>query len=205
MKTFIIVISAIIGYCIGSLNFAVIIGKLFYKKDVRNIGSKSAGATNTLRSLGKKAAIAVTIGDFLKGVAAYLLCELIGKYYGIGEYTSVVGGFSAIIGHDFPFYFRFKGGKGVLTSLALSFMIDVRGGIIALSFAIIIMILTKYVSLGSILGCALNAVVIWFLIPGQYFRCIVVVLAVVIAIIKHKSNIIRLVKGEETKIGQKAE
>ena len=197
------ILSAIIGYLIGSVSFAVIIGKLFYKKDVRETGSKSAGATNVLRTLGKKAAIAVTIGDLLKGIIAYLVVKPIGNFCAAGETCAIISGVFAVLGHNYPLYFNFKGGKGVLTSLAFSFMIDYRGAILALAFAIIIMATTKYVSLGSILGCTLNAIVIFFLVPGEYIKIIAIVFLVILAIVKHKENIKRLIKGEERKLGQK--
>ena len=203
MKILFYILSAIIGYLIGSVSFAVIIGKLFYKKDVRESGSKSAGATNVLRTLGKKAAIAVTIGDLLKGIIAYLIASPLGLYGADGEICAIISGVFAVFGHNYPLYFNFKGGKGVLTSLAFSFMIDVRGGLIALMFALIIMATTKYVSLGSILGCALNAVIIWFLVPGEYIKIAAIVFLATLAIVKHKDNIKRLLKGEERKLGNK--
>lgn len=203
MKILFYILSAVIGYLIGSISFAVIIGKLFYKKDVRESGSKSAGATNVLRTLGKKAAIAVTIGDLLKGIIAYLVAKPLGNICGAGEICAIISGVFAVLGHNYPVFFGFRGGKGVLTSLAFSFMIDPRGAILALLFAIIIMAITKYVSLGSMLGCALNAVVIWFLVPGEYIKIIAIVFLAILAIVKHKENIKRLLKGEERKLGNK--
>jgi len=203
MKIVLVILCALIGYLIGSVSFAVIIGKFFYKKDVRKYGSKSAGATNVLRTLGKKAAIFVTIGDLLKGVIAYLVVMPVGNLSGVGEICSVVSGVFAVFGHNYPLYFNFKGGKGVLTSLAFSFMIDYRAAIITLIFAILIIAFTRYVSLGSILGCALNAIIIAFFVPGEYVKIFAIIFLAVLAIVKHKENIKRLIKGEERKLGQK--
>ncbi len=204
MKYIVLVLSLVIGYLLGSLSFAVIIGKLFYKKDVREVGSKSAGATNVLRTLGKKAAAMVTVGDMLKGIIAYLIALPIGSLYGIGELSAILAGSGAVFGHIFPVYFKFKGGKGVLSSLALSFMIDWRAAIITLLVAILIMAFTKYVSLGSMLGCVFNSIIICFFAPFDYLKIITIVFFTMVVIIKHKTNIIRLIKGEERKLGQKA-
>ena len=203
MKYLIILLSLVIGYLLGSLSFAVIVGKIFYNRDVREVGSKSAGATNVLRTLGKKAAAAVTIGDMLKGIIAYIIAFPIGKMFGIGEFCAVVAGASAVFGHIYPLFFKFKGGKGVLSSLALSFMIDWRAAIITLAVAILIMAVTKYVSLGSMLGCVFNSVIICFFAPYNYLKIIPVVFLTIVVIIKHKANILRLIKGEERKLGQK--
>lgn len=203
MKVLFFLISALIGYLLGSINFAVVIGKLFYKKDVREFGSKSAGATNVLRTLGKKAAIMVTVGDLLKGVIAYLIVLPLGKMWGMGDNLAVVSGVFAVLGHNYPLYFNFKGGKGVLTSLALSFMIDYRAATITLIVAILIIVFTRYVSLGSMLGCAFNAIIISFFVPGEYVKIFAIVFLAVLANIKHKENFKRLIKGEERKIGQK--
>ena len=175
MEYLIVLICAVIGYLLGSLSFAVIIGKLFYNKDVREVGSKSAGATNVLRTLGKKAAAGVTVGDMLKGILAYLVAYPIGNMFGIGEFSAIIAGTAAVFGHIFPLYFKFKGGKGVLSSLALSFMIDWRAAAITLVVAILIMAVSKYVSLGSILGCVFNSVIICFFAPFNYLRIIPIV------------------------------
>ena len=121
MKYLVILLSIIIGYILGSISFGVIVGKLLYKKDVRNSGSKSAGATNVLRTFGKKAAALVTIGDMLKGIISYLIAYPVGQIFGVGELCAVLAGAAAVFGHIFPVFFGFKGGKGVLSSLALSF------------------------------------------------------------------------------------
>ncbi len=203
MKYTILVLSLVIGYLLGSLSFAVIIGKLFYKQDVREVGSKSAGATNVLRTLGKKAAAVVTVGDMLKGIIAYLIAFPIGSFYGVGELSAILAGSGAVFGHIFPLYFKFRGGKGVLSSLALSFMIDWRAAIITLAVAILIMALTKYVSLGSMLGCVFNSIIICFFAPYDYLKIFTIIFFTLVVIIKHKTNIVRLIKGEERKLGQK--
>ena len=204
MEYLVLILAVIIGYLFGSLSFAVIIGKLFYKKDVREVGSKSAGATNVLRTLGKKAAAMVTVGDMLKGILAYVIIYPLGNIYSLGELAATLSGASAVFGHIFPLFFNFKGGKGVLSSLALSFMIDWRAALITLAVAILIMALTKYVSLGSMLGCVFNSIIICFFAPYDYLKIITVIFLTLVVIIKHKENIKRLVKGEERKLGEKS-
>src|SRR5690606_25571535 len=119
--------SMIAGYLLGSLNTGVIVGKI-YGKDIRSHGSRSAGLTNTLRVLGKKAALMVLAGDILKGVAACLLGSAIGAYFHQGDganYTGILAaGAGAVMGHNWPLYFGFKGGKGALTAAAVMFMAD---------------------------------------------------------------------------------
>ena len=204
MKYLIILLCGVIGYILGSLSFGVIIGKTFYKKDVRESGSKSAGATNVLRTFGKKAAALVTIGDMLKGIVSYLIAYPIGEIFGVGEFCAVLAGRTAVFGHIFPLFFNFKGGKGVLSSLALSFMIDWRGGLIALGVAILIMAATKFVSLGSMIGCVVNSIVICFLAPNNWLKIVPIIFLTIVVIIKHKDNIKRLIKGEESELGKKS-
>ena len=156
MIYFILLLMAVMGYLFGSLNFAVIIGKLFYKTDVRQHGSGNAGATNVQRTLGSKAAAFVALGDFLKGIAAYFIAYLVGGIFEQPVLFACICGFAAVIGHNYPLYFHFKGGKGILTSLGLSFAIDWRAALITLAVSILIIALTRYVSLGSILGCIAN-------------------------------------------------
>ncbi|MBQ4110719.1 MAG: glycerol-3-phosphate 1-O-acyltransferase PlsY [Clostridia bacterium] len=203
MKILLLLISGIMGYLFGSINFAVLIGKIFYKKDVRDYGSGNAGATNVLRVLGKLPAAVVVVCDMLKGVAAFWVAEKIGDAHGWGIWFAYLSGFAAVMGHNFPVFFGFRGGKGILTSLALSFMIDWRGAVVALIVFFIVVIITRYVSLGSVLGCAANAVAV-FVLPGANPAkvCYITFLAV-IAIVKHKTNIKRLINGTENKIGQK--
>lgn len=160
LEVAVILIPAVIGYLLGSLNSSVIVGK-FYGIDIRQHGSGNAGTTNTLRVLGKKAALFVLVGDLLKGILAYLVGYYILKAampaftgYPVinSEVGGMIGGIAAIIGHILPVYFSFKGGKGVLTTLAVVFMIDWLAAVILLAIFVIIVAITRYVSLGSIIG-----------------------------------------------------
>ncbi len=195
---------AVLGYLFGSLNFAVIIGKLFYHTDVRKHGSGNAGATNVQRTLGSKAAAFVAVGDFFKGMIAYFIAYLIGDTVGQPVLFACVCGFAAVLGHNYPLYFHFKGGKGVLTSLGLSFAIDWRIALIILVISILIIAITRYVSLGSVLGCATNAVLMFVFDVDPLKRWFIVLLAI-LAIVKHHANIRRLLQGKESKLGSKKE
>ena len=142
-----------LGYLLGSLNTAVIVGRI-YGKDIRSHGSKSAGLTNTLRVLGKSAAVFVLAGDILKGVIACFIGLRLGVYVHSGEAIDCVSllaaGAGAVMGHNWPAYFGFKGGKGALTAAAVLFMFDWVMALICLGFFATIVALTRYVSLGTV-------------------------------------------------------
>ncbi|MGE5474110.1 MAG: glycerol-3-phosphate 1-O-acyltransferase PlsY [Ignavibacteriales bacterium] len=187
------------GYLIGSINSAIIVGKLLKNVDIRTMGSGNAGATNVLRTLGKGPAALVLIGDILKGVIAVLLGRLI-----FGNDTgAILGGFFAVVGHNWPIYFNFKGGKGILTSLAVIMMLTPMIGLVVSLFAILIIALTRYVSLGSVLGAILYPIII---IVMEWNNPTLIVFAIalsLLAVFRHRGNIKRLKDGTERKIGEK--
>jgi len=191
-----LVLVGISGYFLGSANSSLIIGK-FYGIDVRQHGSGNAGATNTLRTLGKKAALFAALGDLLKGIIASVIGLLIS-----GESGIIIGGIAAIFGHNWPIYFKFKGGKGILTSLAVVFMMDWKIALFLLGVFIVIVILTRYVSLGSVLGSALFPICAVLLDRSVLFTVCAIILGE-LAIIRHAANIDRIFKGNESKLGVK--
>lgn len=186
-------IAAIVGYLLGSLNTSLIIGK-FYKTDVRQHGSGNAGMTNTLRTLGKKAALFVIIGDLAKGIMAYIA----GYYIYGGQFGGMLGGTACIIGHVWPVFFGFKGGKGVLTTLAVLLMFDWQIALGLLVVFIIILLLTKYVSLGSIIAAFLFPIAAAVLGRGAQTMIFSGMIAAMV-IFKHHKNIGRLISGTESK------
>lgn len=200
-----IIVTAVAGYLLGSLNTSLIVGK-FYGVDVRSHGSGNAGATNTLRVLGKKATVFVTLGDILKGIIACLIGHfLVGNVEGYGNVGLMAGGISAIFGHNWPVFFGFKGGKGILTSLAVVLMMDWRIGLILLSIFLVVVLLTRYISLGSIIASALFPVFSAMPVFGRSYLFVLFALAIAaLAIYRHKANISRLFKGTESKFGSKA-
>lgn len=187
---------ALIGYLLGSINSAVIVSKL-KGKDIRTVGSGNAGATNILRTFGKGAAAVVFLVDILKGVFAALLGKLIG-----GELGGYLGGFLSIIGHNFPVYFGFRGGKGIVTSLAVMLTVSPSLALIAFGIGIIIIAATRYVSLGSIIGSLLFGILAVIRHTDNVPFCIFAALTALLATIRHAGNIKRLLTGTERKLGK---
>ena len=202
----------IIGYLLGSLNTSIIVGRC-YGVDIRKHGSGNAGMTNTLRTLGKVAAALVVLGDILKGVLSYIIGNVIlnsaamdgvfgsqlSTVVGIG---GMAGGIAAIIGHNWPLYFGFKGGKGILTSFSVVMMMDWQLGLMLLGIFLVIVIITRYVSLSSIIACAVFPIAAYIKGNGLVFSVFAAVLAL-LAICRHSANIKRLINGTESKIGAK--
>ena len=202
-----IILVLIIGYLLGSLNTSILVGKL-YGTDIRKHGSGNAGMTNTLRTLGKVAALLVIIGDMLKGILAFIIGNLIINsippeisidVIGIG---GMAGGIAAIAGHNWPLYFGFKGGKGILTSFSVVLMMDWKLGLILLGIFLIIVVSTRFVSLGSIIASIAFPITAFIKGNGIVFTVFAALLAV-LATIMHRSNIKRLLTGTERKLGSK--
>lgn len=195
-----VIVSILAGYLLGSFNTALVVGKVFFKKDIRNFGSGNAGTTNVLRTFGKGAAAAVLALDILKGVLACLAGQLLtGQIENVGWAGMYLAGFAAVIGHNWPVFFGFKGGKGVLTSFAVILYISPVPALICLAVFIVIVSLTRYVSLGSIIAAILWPVVsIFFDLPA--LMLVIAVLMVIMIIIRHKENITRLFQGTEKKL-----
>lgn len=206
MATYIIV--TIIAYLIGSISFSVIISKKIAGFDVREKGSGNAGSTNVLRTVGKKAAALTLLGDCLKGVVAILIALLAGKIVKETDSSLLIqlAGIAVVIGHTFPIFFKFKGGKGVATSLGVLLMINWQIGLICLVFALILMVLTKFVSLGSVSAAILFPVLTLFInenyiVPGNYI--IFGIILAVIVVFNHRTNVKRLLTGTENKLNFK--
>ena len=199
-----ILAALVLGYLLGSLNTAVIVGKI-YDKDIRGHGSKSAGLTNTLRVLGKSAALFVLAGDILKGIVACLIGLSLGVYVYSGEAMDcaslLAAGAGAVVGHNWPVYFGFKGGKGALTAAAVLFMFDWVMALMSLGVFAITVALTRYVSLGTI-GATIFFVAISFIpVFGHtfYFYIFACLMAIII-VFKHRENIQRLLSGTENRL-----
>lgn len=203
------IIIAIISYIIGSISFGVLISKKMAGIDVREKGSKASGSTNVLRTVGKKAAALTLICDILKGIVAVLIAILLGFIVKELDKPLLVqiSAIAVVIGHTFPIFFGFKGGKGVATSLGVLLLINWQIGLICLVFALVIMVLTKMVSAGSVLAAILFPVLTLFMgqehyiILGNYF-VFSVIMALIVAF-NHRSNINRILNGSENKLSFK--
>lgn len=188
-------IGVIIAYFVGNFATSYLISKWIGKIDIRKHGSGNAGATNVLRVLGLKAALFTFLGDALKGMAVVLLA----KYFGDIQ-LALACGIAVILGHNFPILLKFKGGKGVATSMGVFFMIAPLAAFISISLGIIVLIISKYVSLASIVGMVLLPFVLLFLSrPTQIV--IFGLMVSLLAIFQHRENIKRLIKGTESKLG----
>ncbi len=198
------ILCALIAYALGSLNFGIIISKLIYKDDIRKYGSGNAGTTNMLRTYGKKAAIATILGDALKVVFAVLIGNiLVGSLF----YGGYIAGFFAVLGHVYPVYYNFKGGKGVVASAITILMLDWKVFLVVLGVFVIVVAIWKYISLGSILAAASYPMITYAAAissgrPGGLDVIFAFVLAVFV-IVLHRTNIQRLLDGKENKLSFK--
>lgn len=190
-----------IPYLLGSLNFAIIFSKLFFNDDIRKYGSKNAGMTNMLRTYGKLPALATLICDMLKGAAAVILGRLI-----LGSWGSAVAGLFVVLGHMFPCFYKFKGGKGVATTAMVVLATDPLVFAVLLLIFLIIVIGTKFVSLGSVMCMMIYPYILAKMTDLQYTAPNVLSAAIIAALVifMHRSNIKRLWEGTESKISLKS-
>lgn len=209
MATYIII--AIIAYAIGSINFSVLISKKMAGFDVREKGSGNAGTTNMLRSVGKKAAAITLLCDVLKGVVAIGIALIAGNIVKNVDKAVLVqiAGILVVVGHTFPIFFEFKGGKGVATSLGVIMMINWKIGLICLVFALAIMAFSQMVSMGSVGAAILFPVLTLFIntnfiveASGMKYFIFSVILATIV-IFNHRANIKRIANGTENKLSFK--
>ena len=207
------IIVAIIAYLIGSVNFSILISKKMAGFDVREKGSGNAGTTNMLRSVGKKAAAITLICDILKGVASIGIAIIVGNIVKNldRELLLQIAGIAVVIGHTFPIFFGFKGGKVVAKSLGVLLMSNWQIGLICLVFALVLMVLTRMVSLGSCGAAVLFPVLTLFINQhytvltegksGRVYFVYSVILAIIV-LYNHRSNIKRILNGTENKLGK---
>ena len=213
------IIMLVVPYLMAGINFSIIVCKIKTGKDIRTLGSGNAGLTNTLRVLGKPSAVIVLIGDVSKAALAVLVVRLCFLWLGgvntmdfasqmkWVEYMAV---FMAIVGHCFPVYYGFKGGKGVLAAISGIFVLDWRIACILLGTFIFIVAISKYVSLGSILASAcfcFEAAGVGYYFgndPAWIVNTIIAAFCGLLIIVRHKANIKRLRDHNEKKLGEKA-
>ena len=204
------IIVGIVAYLIGSISFSVIFSKKMAGFDVREKGSGNAGATNMLRSVGKKAAVLTLLCDALKGVVAIIFAIIVGAIAKESDKALLVqiAGILVVVGHTYPVFFGFKGGKGVATALGVLLITNWKIGLICLVFALVIMALTRIVSAGSVVAAVLFPVLVLFMhtnytiSEGSSYFVYSIILAVIV-LFNHRSNIKRILNGTENKLSFK--
>lgn len=210
------IVIAVISYFLGSLNFSIIVSKALAKKDIRESGSGNAGATNMLRTYGKKFAVFTMIGDILKVAAAILIAFAIldapiNLIFGFADNkdTAVTmilykefAGFFCVLGHIFPCYFKFKGGKGVAACTGMVILVDWRIALILFIVFVLTVVISKWISLGSIIIAILFPVLICIFYRSLILT-VIALLFTLIVILAHRENIKRIFNGTENKISKK--
>ena len=199
MRTLYLILIAIISYALGSLNGAIIAGHFILHKDVRRYGSRNAGLTNYYRTFGTTGIIALVLIDVLKTVIAVLIGGALMNKVDAKEVGMLFAGFCVILGHMFPALFQFRGGKGVLSGVTMAFLVDWRVGLCCLLTFLILLLFTRYVSLGSVAGAALCPVYLW-IFGHERLSIILGALCALLIVIKHAENIVRLISGTERRI-----
>ena len=213
MLVFLLIVTALQAYVIGSVNGAIIISKYFYKKDIRKFGSGNAGLTNFYRVFGKGGAALVVLIDVLKTVAPVVIGGLLFSHlldvhffmggnvglFSLSFFGSEYAGFFVMLGHCYPVFYGFRGGKGVMAMGTILFFVDWRVALAGWGTFILLTLLTRFVSLGSIIGCAAYPISQALLGLGGPWELVVATASAVLLISRHWENIKRLVKGEEHK------
>ncbi|WP_428419688.1 glycerol-3-phosphate 1-O-acyltransferase PlsY [Methylibium sp.] len=202
MLPFYPVLAAIAAYLLGSLSFAVIVSRSLGLADPRSYGSGNPGATNVLRSGNKAAAIATLLLDAMKGAVPVLLVERFGAPYGLEEGTLALVGLAAFVGHLWPVFFGFKGGKGVATAAGALFALNPWLGLATLLSFVIIVAFFRYVSLASIVAAAF-APFYQLLVWGGGPVAIAITVMSLLLVWRHGANIKKLIAGTESRLGQK--
>ncbi len=188
----------ILSFILGSIPFGIIVAKA-RGVDLKKVGSGNIGATNVLRSIGKWPAALTLLGDILKGI----LAVAIGRYFEVGSLYEGFIGFCAILGHNFSIFLGFRGGKGVATSLGVLIIYSPLVAFLTIITWFAVVLFTRYSSLGAIISFSLLPLNIFLFHPDDRGKLLITTLITILILIRHSDNILRLVKGEERKIGQR--
>ncbi|MBR6571682.1 MAG: glycerol-3-phosphate 1-O-acyltransferase PlsY [Clostridia bacterium] len=195
---------AVVSYLLGCFSTGITISRL-QGVDIRKHGSKNTGASNVLRVLGLKSGILTFIGDIIKAsIAVWLGYFLLDNAFGIERFGMMVGGLFAVIGHNWPIYYGFKGGKGVACSAAVIFFVDIFCALPAIAICIAVIAITKYISLGSMTLMGVYMILMCIFHWGTWPLCAFTVVLFALCVWRHRANVGRLINGTENKIGQKA-
>ncbi len=199
MPTLLLILIAIIAYALGSVNGAIIASKYIFRKDIRELGSGNAGLTNFLRNFGPVGVVLLLVIDVLKTVLAVILGGLLLGIVGYPTLGKFFAAFCVALGHSYPAFYGFRGGKGVLCTGIAMIVIDWRVAFICLAVFFLVVIFTRYVSLGSILGAICLPICVWAFHYGLMAGTLALFICLLI-VWKHRSNIARLIAGKESKI-----
>lgn len=202
----------IIGYGLGCLQSAYFVGKFFGHIDIREYGSGNAGFTNTSRVLGRKLGAIVFIFDLFKVILAYYICTMLFKGSGTfvdgsSHLPGIYAGVGAVLGHNFPFYINFKGGKGIACTLGLMLCIDWKIALITYAVGIVVVLATKYISASSLSMALVYPIVMVIMRNIESIKPEEIILMFVLCVLayyKHKANIQRLMNGTESKVGTRS-
>lgn len=195
-------LAGVIAYLIGSVSFAVVVSRAYGLADPRTYGSKNPGATNVLRSGRKSAAVLTLIGDAAKGWLAVFLVQMFGPRYGVGEGGVALVAIAVFVGHLFPVFFRFQGGKGVATALGILLAIDPWLGVATLATWIIIAVFFRYSSLAALIS-AVFAPFYYVMFWEMSTITLAIALMSLLLVWRHRENIGKLIAGKESRIGEK--
>jgi glycerol-3-phosphate acyltransferase PlsY len=194
----------VLAYLLGSLSFAVIVSKAMRLDDPRSYGSGNPGATNVLRSGNKLAAIFTLLLDAIKGIVAVLIARFLAERLGYGDGVVALAGLAAFLGHLYPVFFRFQGGKGVATAAGVLLALNPWVGLASLGTWLAIAIVTRYSSLAALVTALLASVYV-YLFSGDSQIVVAVAVMSVLLIWRHRANITKLLNGTESKLGSKAQ
>ena len=219
-----LLLTAVCGYLLGSINWAIIVTRAIFRKDIRTEGSGNAGATNVLRNHGRGPAILTTLGDIGKSMVAVLVGGWLVSNLQVGQPTNLdvdtlqviggyIGGFFCLLGHDFPVFYGFRGGKGVLATLGMFLLLDWRVALASLGIFIVIVAITRMVSLGSMLSIGCGVVLVYVTHDcrcenGQVMKLFCAGMALLVwllVVFQHRANIRRIIAGTESRLGTKKE
>ena len=203
MKILLLVLTAVAAYFLGGINGAIIISKYVYHKDIRNYGSGNAGLTNYFRTFGGVNTLLVIGIDILKSVLACLIGGWLLGFVGAPVVGKLFGGFCLIMGHMYPIYYQFRGGKGALCGVVMATAVDWRVGLGCLAVFVIVVVFTHYVSLGSMLGALACPVLLWVFQYGT-LEGVLGLLCALLIVVKHGENILRLIGGTERRLNLKS-
>ena len=198
MTTFFLIVIAIESYILGGVNGSILVSRFLFHKDVRDFGSGNAGLTNFYRTFGTMGLVLVILVDVVKSVIAMLIARGLMHIVGAPIVGVIFSGFCLMLGHIYPVFHNFKGGKGVLCACVMTFMVRWWIGLIILAVFILVLVFTRYVSLGSICGAIIFAPLVWLSHAGG-LEGLLALFCALLLIFAHRQNIVRLLNHKENK------